>query len=97
MDCKVCFLYFLGIVIHPDNTLVFLQVREEHTGVYRCYANNSEGVAEREYRLEVVVPPSMLTDIPNRIEVNEGEMLSLVCPASASPAPIIQWKKVLVD
>lgn len=91
------FVFISGIVVLGDNTLVFVQVREEHGGTYVCRATNSEGFTEREYRLVVATPPTFPADLDLEfflMEVSEGDTLTLTCPTSASPTPTVHWIKV---
>ncbi|KAK6636854.1 hypothetical protein RUM43_010518 [Polyplax serrata] len=83
------------LTILDDNTLVFLQANREMSGIYRCEASNTEGSTFTEYEISVRAPPSLTSDIhPTRLEVNEGDSLSLICPTALSgPPPIIHWSK----
>ncbi|XP_068081375.1 hemicentin-1 isoform X2 [Anabrus simplex] len=84
-----------GLTVHLDGTLIFHSVSHNHSGLYTCVAQNPYGEDQKNYIVDILVPPSMMEpEMERELEVNEGEPLVIACPAmDAVPPPKIDWLK----
>ncbi|XP_071607415.1 hemicentin-1 isoform X1 [Heliangelus exortis] len=62
------------------------------TGVYKCVAVNTAGMAELSYSLQVHVPPS-ISGSSDMVTVVVNNQVQLECEARGIPAPILTWLK----
>ncbi|XP_055017752.1 hemicentin-1 [Boleophthalmus pectinirostris] len=65
-----------------------------HAGTYTCVAKNSEGETQREYKLAVLVSPSIIdSQHPSDVSAPLGQELTLECKANGIPPPQMSWLK----
>ncbi|XP_053415690.1 hemicentin-2 [Nycticebus coucang] len=70
------------------------QVQERDRGLYSCLASNKAGVVQRNFSVEVLVPPRMENeDLEEVIRVTEGQTAHLTCNATGHPQPKVMWFK----
>uniref|UniRef100_A0A224YXI4 Peroxidase n=1 Tax=Rhipicephalus zambeziensis TaxID=60191 RepID=A0A224YXI4_9ACAR len=100
--------YFGGrsdIDMLEDGTLVIRSAKEDHEGAYRCRAENAAGaVTSRSAQLSVVAKlenyvdrqdyerPRILAS-PSDVSVMAGRSVTLRCPATGRPTPLVTWKR----
>lgn len=91
----------LDATIHPRYEIVAngrqLRLREAKVsdrGLYRCTARNRAGTDSADFDLDVYVPPRIDNQgvITNNKVIINGT-ISISCPASGVPPPLIQWYK----
>ncbi|XP_023221211.1 hemicentin-1-like isoform X2 [Centruroides sculpturatus] len=79
-------------VVAENNSLLLFDVSTEDSGVYICFATNSAGNDSVTIKLNVYVPPKIdKTQVSDNIQVIEGESVTLLCPVSGTPLPLITW------
>ncbi|KAG8178107.1 hypothetical protein JTE90_017454 [Oedothorax gibbosus] len=84
----------LTIKNHKEYSLMILDpVRLEDNANYTCKATNIHGSNQHAAYLQVKAPPKWL-EIPRDIITTIGENLSILCSATGSPQPKIQFKKI---
>ncbi|XP_037498164.1 peroxidasin homolog isoform X3 [Rhipicephalus sanguineus] len=94
-----------GIDILEDGTLVIRSAKEDHEGAYRCRAENAAGaVTSKSAQLSVVAnfenyvdrqdyeKPRILGK-PSDVAVMAGRSVTLRCPATGKPTPLVTWKR----
>ncbi|XP_060933914.1 hemicentin-1 [Limanda limanda] len=63
-------------------------------GTYTCVASNRAGVDNRQYSLQVYVPPGLDgAGSTEDVTVVRGNMASLLCVADGTPTPTVSWIK----
>uniref|UniRef100_A0A665VT70 Hemicentin-1 n=1 Tax=Echeneis naucrates TaxID=173247 RepID=A0A665VT70_ECHNA len=63
-------------------------------GTYTCVASNRAGVDNRQYNLQVYVPPGLDgAGSTEDVTVVRGNLLSLLCIADGTPTPTMAWIK----
>ncbi|EYB86265.1 hypothetical protein Y032_0282g1277 [Ancylostoma ceylanicum] len=79
---------------HADRRLNVQNVTLSDEGAYSCRIKNDAGETRVDYKLVVLVPPSiiMLDKDKNR-SVTEDSSITLSCPATGKPEPKITWQK----
>uniref|UniRef100_A0A1I7X4M9 Hemicentin-1 n=1 Tax=Heterorhabditis bacteriophora TaxID=37862 RepID=A0A1I7X4M9_HETBA len=77
-----------------DRRLNLLNATIADEGGYSCRIKNDAGETRVDYKLVVLVPPSivMLDKDKNRTVI-ENESVTLSCPATGKPEPVITWLK----
>ncbi|XP_013793245.1 peroxidasin-like, partial [Limulus polyphemus] len=78
------------IELQPTGDLVILQSQSEDSGHYVCVAKNSAGREHKDFDLEVMVPPTIVTH-PQDKDVTLGEKFVLECEAVGVPTPSVFW------
>ncbi|XP_060552023.1 hemicentin-1-like isoform X2 [Ruditapes philippinarum] len=84
------------ITIQKNGRLLQIAKSEvSDAGKYICHAENLVGIAERMFELEVNVPPIIngTFDRLNNVWVVINDPLTLECPATGVPPPVITWKR----
>ncbi|XP_067825529.1 hemicentin-1-like [Heptranchias perlo] len=84
-----------GLRLSENGSLIEIksaQVRD--AGRYTCQASNDAGKTEKNYNLNVWVPPTFhgLKD-QTSVTVIEGNSMSLSCECSGIPSPTLEWRK----
>ncbi|XP_064650190.1 hemicentin-1-like isoform X2 [Lineus longissimus] len=79
--------------MHRSGSLEFSSVTLEDSGNYRCTATNEAGAKFRDVRLEVQVPPTILSPSPYEVTVAVDSSGILPCKTSGAPKPRITWQK----
>ncbi|XP_057580791.1 hemicentin-2 [Hippopotamus amphibius kiboko] len=75
-------------------TLRISQVQLADSGVFTCVAASPAGVANRNFTLEVHVPPVLEpVEFQNDVAVVRGSPVVLPCEARGSPLPLVSWMK----
>ncbi|XP_078407396.1 LOW QUALITY PROTEIN: hemicentin-1-like [Cetorhinus maximus] len=64
-------------------------------GWYMCRARNIAGTMEKSYKVQVYVPPNIegSSGHPLKTKATVGHSLTLRCPSSGYPPPILSWLK----
>ncbi|XP_058997342.1 hemicentin-2 [Mustela lutreola] len=76
------------------HTLRISQVQLADSGVFTCVAANPAGVTNRNFTLQVHVPPVLEpVDFQNDVMVVRGSSVVLPCEAQGSPLPLVSWMK----
>ncbi|XP_078498867.1 hemicentin-1 [Lissotriton helveticus] len=84
-----------GLSISEDGSVLKIDgAQVPDTGRYTCEATNIAGKTEKNYNVNVWVPPSIRgSEEIARLSVIEGSLVSLVCESSGIPPPDLTWKK----
>ncbi|KAG5276279.1 hypothetical protein AALO_G00130100 [Alosa alosa] len=84
-----------GTTVSEDGSLLKVSSAQvQDAGRYTCEATNVAGKTEKNYNLNVWVPPSIRgSEEMSRVVVVEGSPMSLVCESSGIPPPSLTWKK----
>ncbi|XP_014387685.1 PREDICTED: LOW QUALITY PROTEIN: hemicentin-2 [Myotis brandtii] len=70
------------------------RVQLADAGVFTCVAASPAGVADRNFTLQVHVPPVLEpAEIQNNVAVVRGSPVVLPCEAQGSPLPLVSWMK----
>ncbi|KAK7933456.1 hypothetical protein WMY93_004352 [Mugilogobius chulae] len=65
-----------------------------NAGTYTCVAKNSEGQTQRDFKLTVLVSPTIIdSQHPSDVSAPLGQELTLECKANGIPPPRISWLK----
>ncbi|KAJ1074876.1 hypothetical protein K5549_020565, partial [Capra hircus] len=66
----------------------------QDSGRYTCEATNVAGKTEKNYNVNIWVPPNISgSDEVAQLTVIEGHLISLLCESSGIPPPNLLWKK----
>ncbi|XP_036769471.2 hemicentin-2 isoform X1 [Manis pentadactyla] len=75
-------------------TLRISQVQLADSGIFTCVAASPAGVADRNFTLQVHVPPVLEpVEFQNDVAVVRGSPVVLPCEAQGSPPPQVSWMK----
>nr|XP_054769474.1 hemicentin-1-like [Lytechinus pictus] len=80
-----------SMVITRDSLDIY-RARPFDTGIYQCVASNIAGNSTRNFRLVVMIPPSIQQGPPTRT-TEVGSHVELECRADGIPLPDITWYK----
>ncbi|KAM4861104.1 hemicentin-1 [Thomomys bottae] len=81
-------------VSENGSTLKIEDAQFQDTGRYTCEATNVAGKTEKNYNVNVWVPPSIYdSDKLAQFTIIEGNLISLLCESSGIPPPNLIWKK----
>ncbi|OUC41456.1 putative immunoglobulin domain protein [Trichinella nativa] len=72
--------------------LRILNATVQHSGIYRCIADNEYGSASKEVRLEVFASPKISSTTENYVE-EKGKTWTLWCEATGKPEVHYEWLK----
>ncbi|XP_067940287.1 hemicentin-1-like [Watersipora subatra] len=73
-------------------SLTLLKADLSHTARYTCIASNEAGSEDKDFDLDVLVPPYIdETSIEKDIRIIKGRQLTLNCPAMGTPYPDVRW------
>ncbi|GBM98114.1 Hemicentin-1, partial [Araneus ventricosus] len=67
--------------------------RAEHAGKYTCIARNEAGESKKDFLVDILVPPSINSDLVTQMVVQENSSLVLDCSSFGNPSPSIMWLK----
>nr|CAD7441765.1 unnamed protein product [Timema bartmani] len=82
------------LAVLGDGTLIITSATVNTTAIYTCVAENIDGLDQKHYVVEVMIPPSMTEMEATKLEVVEGDPVIFSCPAiDAIPAPKFTWLK----
>ncbi|TSL47575.1 Hemicentin-1 [Bagarius yarrelli] len=84
-----------GLSVSEDGSVLQITSAQiQDTGRYTCEATNVAGKTEKNYNLNVWVPPSIRgSDKVSPLTVTLGGLVTLVCESSGIPPPSLIWKK----
>ncbi|ESO96633.1 hypothetical protein LOTGIDRAFT_143813, partial [Lottia gigantea] len=72
--------------------LVFNEAQVSDAGTYTCVASNEAGTNEKNYDLDVWVPPTIdESNVVYNPKVIKDRHVILECPVSGNPVPEVQW------
>ncbi|KAI5635231.1 immunoglobulin domain-containing protein [Phthorimaea operculella] len=92
-QAKTKWLFNTKPLIGEDNErLVLLNIQQRHAGVYKCIISNAHGTVTKQFKLDVVVPPSISQFELLDVQLKAGTNATLECNAEGAPAPNITWK-----
>ncbi|KAM6372038.1 LOW QUALITY PROTEIN: hemicentin-2 [Pluvialis apricaria] len=81
-------------LLAAGHVLRISQAQISDAGLYTCIASSQAGVADRNFVLQIRVPPVL--ERPESSEekmVAEGSDVTFTCEATGSPAPVVTWLK----
>uniref|UniRef100_A0A3Q2CT39 Hemicentin-1 n=1 Tax=Cyprinodon variegatus TaxID=28743 RepID=A0A3Q2CT39_CYPVA len=79
-------------LLSAGQVLRITRVQVSDGGSYTCVASNRAGVDNRQYKLQVHVPPGLEgAGTIEDVTVIKGSVASLACIADGSPTPAISW------
>uniref|UniRef100_A0AC35UC53 Ig-like domain-containing protein n=1 Tax=Rhabditophanes sp. KR3021 TaxID=114890 RepID=A0AC35UC53_9BILA len=73
-------------------SLTVRKAHKAHDSVVRCNVKNKAGAASQDFRLKVLIPPSVVGDLVEDISLIEGQEKDLQCIFDGTN-PIIDWIK----
>ncbi|XP_060630493.2 hemicentin-1 isoform X1 [Anolis sagrei] len=84
-----------GHSIAEDGSVLKIKgAQTQDTGRYTCEATNVAGKREKNYNVNVWVPPSIYnSDMLTQLNVIEGNLISMICESSGIPPPALSWRK----
>ncbi|XP_029939526.1 hemicentin-1, partial [Salarias fasciatus] len=84
-----------SLTVSADGSLLKVDSAQvQDSGRYTCEATNVAGKTEKNYNLNVWVPPSIRgSDEVSPLTVIEGSLITLLCESSGIPPPSLSWKK----
>ncbi|KAK0404394.1 hypothetical protein QR680_017436 [Steinernema hermaphroditum] len=86
---------FHSPLIHVANNVYSIHLQRAtvaDSGLYACVASNNVGIARKEFRVSVLVPPKI--DEGERVlKVKENGSVTLECIASGVPPPTVLWRR----
>ncbi|KAG8436526.1 hypothetical protein GDO86_007581 [Hymenochirus boettgeri] len=84
-----------GLSISEDGSILKIenaQIRD--TGRYSCEAVNIAGKMEKNFNVNIMVPPAISGSVDmTELTVIEGTAINLQCDSSGNPLPSLSWKK----
>ncbi|KAG8182020.1 hypothetical protein JTE90_013951 [Oedothorax gibbosus] len=78
--------------LEQGRVLQFLKTTAEDDGEYMCVAENSVGKTEKNFKVDVFVPPS-IQDSRSKQEILKNQQTSLECNVKGNPEPEVTWLK----
>ncbi|XP_059001185.1 hemicentin-1 isoform X2 [Mustela lutreola] len=84
-----------GLSISENGSVLKIEEAQvQDTGRYTCEATNVAGKTEKNYNVNIWVPPNIYgSDERAQLTVIEGNLISLLCESSGIPPPNLVWKK----
>ncbi|PVD21525.1 hypothetical protein C0Q70_17323 [Pomacea canaliculata] len=81
-------------LLNDNRQLQIERARTTDTALYTCIATNLAGQLERNFDLQVLVPPSIDHElVPDAITVSQNGTITIDCHVSGVPQPSILWLK----
>lgn len=82
-----------NIQIYNEGQILFISnTTADHHGKYICIASNSVGYSEREFLINVLVPPKLVNNTDTKT-VMVGQPVTFNCPIISNPESHITWMK----
>uniref|UniRef100_H0XAK9 Hemicentin 1 n=1 Tax=Otolemur garnettii TaxID=30611 RepID=H0XAK9_OTOGA len=84
-----------GLTVSENGSVLKIEdAQVQDTGRYTCEATNVAGKTEKNYNVNIWVPPNIYgSDELAQLTVIEGNLISLLCESSGIPPPNLIWKK----
>uniref|UniRef100_A0A8C9DLV3 Hemicentin-1 n=1 Tax=Prolemur simus TaxID=1328070 RepID=A0A8C9DLV3_PROSS len=84
-----------GLSISENGSVLEIEdAQVQDTGRYTCEATNVAGKTEKNYNVNIWVPPNIFgSDELAQLTIIEGNLISLLCESSGIPPPNLIWKK----
>ncbi|KAM4722858.1 hemicentin-1 [Rhinophrynus dorsalis] len=84
-----------GLSISEDGSVLKIEgAQVKDAGRYSCEAVNIAGKMEKNYNVNILVPPAIRgSDEDSLVTAIEGTLISLLCDSSGIPPPALTWKK----
>ncbi|XP_023559876.1 hemicentin-1 [Octodon degus] len=84
-----------GLSISENGSVLKIEdTQVQDAGRYTCEATNIAGKTEKNYNVNIWVPPSIYgSDELVQVTVIEGNLITLLCESSGIPPPNLIWKK----
>ncbi|XP_077013357.1 hemicentin-1 isoform X4 [Tamandua tetradactyla] len=81
-------------IVSSGNILKLFRATPEHAGRYSCKAVNIAGTSQKDFHIDVLVPPTIIgANSPNEVSVILNHDTTLECQVKGTPFPIIHWFK----
>ncbi|GIY13520.1 hypothetical protein CDAR_68362 [Caerostris darwini] len=81
------------VITEGGKRLEVKHAQAEHAGKYTCIAKNEAGESRKDFLIDILVPPSMDSDLTSQLTVHENSSLILNCSTTGNPFPSIIWLK----
>ncbi|XP_052593110.1 hemicentin-1 isoform X2 [Peromyscus californicus insignis] len=84
-----------GLSVSENGSVLKIEdAQVQDTGRYTCEATNVAGKTEKNYNVNIWVPPSIYgSDELVQLTAIEGNLVTLLCESSGIPPPNLTWKK----
>ncbi|XP_070624675.1 hemicentin-1 isoform X2 [Bos indicus] len=84
-----------GLSVTENGSVLKIEdAQVQDSGRYTCEATNVAGKTEKNYNVNIWVPPNISgSDEAAQLTVIEGHLISLLCESSGIPPPNLIWKK----
>ncbi|XP_067585037.1 hemicentin-1 isoform X1 [Pseudorca crassidens] len=84
-----------GLSVTENGSVLKIEdAQVQDSGRYTCEATNVAGKTEKNYNVNIWVPPNIYgSDELAQLTVIEGHLISLLCESSGIPPPNLIWKK----
>ncbi|CAK1542735.1 unnamed protein product [Leptosia nina] len=83
--------WYKDAILIANNTLTFANVTRSIVGTYACVVSNMVGSAQAQVAINVLWPPSFVSQAVHENEVIKGDDCFLDCEVNANPKPRIKW------
>ncbi|XP_021053028.1 hemicentin-1 [Mus pahari] len=81
-------------IVNNGKILKLYKVSAEDAGKYSCKAINIAGTSQKDFSVNVLVPPSIQgASSPSEVSVVLNHNITLQCPVRGNPFPAIHWFK----
>ncbi|GAB1607434.1 hemicentin-1-like [Argonauta hians] len=84
-----------GIQLKQESRMLKIDLTQpNHAGKYSCVAKNDAGELQRNFQLEVFVPPTIYQEgLVKDVKTLENQTIQFECPVQGIPDPSIMWLK----